>query len=542
MKILLANLVFVSLLFAQNKLSSGNNNYELVWRSDNEDGTYSNPIIYADYSDPDVIKIGDDYYMVSSSFNCTPALPILHSKDLVNWKIINHVAQNLPSPIFDKPQHGKGVWAPSIRFYKGEVYVYYGDPDLGIFMSKTKNPADKWEPLHLIKSAKGWIDPCPLWDDDGKAYLVHAWAKSRAGFNSILTVRRMSGDGKNILDDSVNVFDGTKNHPTIEGPKFYKRDKYYYIFAPAGGVKPGWQTVLRSKNIFGPYEDKIVLEQGTTKINGPHQGAWVSTQTGEDWFIHFQDKDAYGRIVHLQPMIWKNDWPVMGIDKDGDGKGEPVLTWKKPNVGKNYPIEVPQTNDEFDSTSLGLQWQWHANHSDHWYSLTEKKGILRLYSVSEPQGFKNFWDIPNLLLQKFPAPKFSVTTKLDFNPASIGELSGLIVMGFDYSYLAFEKKSDGIYLVKNSCKDADKETPEIEEASVRLSNSAVFLRVTVNTGGACNFSYSEDGVKYHTIGKSLIAREGRWIGAKIGLFALSKKNISPSGYSDFDWFRIEKLY
>jgi beta-xylosidase len=510
-----------------------------VWSPDNHDGTYTNPIIFADYSDPDVIRVGNDFVMVSSSFNCTPVLPVLRSKDLVNWTIVGHVSENLPSPVFDQPQHGKGCWAPSIRFHNGEYYVYYGDPDLGIYMSKTKDPSSRWTPLLLVKQATGWIDPCPLWDDDGNAYLVHAWAKSRVGFNSVLTVNRMSTDGKQIFNDSLTVFDGHKNYPTMEGPKFYKRHGYYYIFAPAGGVAPGWQTVLRSKSVFGPYEDRIVLDQGTTTINGPHQGGWIETQTGESWFVHFQDRGAYGRIIHLQPMIWKNDWPVIGVDPDGDGKGEPVLTWKKPDVGKTYPTAIPQTSDEFNSPKLGLQWQWHANHRENWYSLSEKPGTLRLRSQAMLAGSKNLWMVPNLLLQKFPAPKFSATTRLEIRPTIIGERTGIVVIGFDYYPLVLENRKDGIHLITSICKDADKENEEVVQSDILYSPRVVYLRVSVDTGAVCRFSYSADGKNYTYVGTVFTAREGRWIGAKVGLFAVAPAGKTSLGFADYDWFRIE---
>ena len=281
-----------------------------TWVADNGDGTYKNPVIHADYSDPDAIRVGDDYYMVSSSFNHIPGLPILHSKDLVNWKIIGHALKKQPPcDVYDKVRHGAGVWAPSIRYHNNEFYIYYPDPDFGIYLVKAKNIIGPWtEPL-LIEAGKGLIDPCPLWDDNGKTYLVHAYAGSRAGIKSIIVIKEMNKEGTKIIGNGVMVYDGHESDPTIEGPKFYKRNGYYYIFAPAGGVSTGWQTVLRSKNIYGPYERKVVIDQGTTSINGPHQGAWVTTQTGEDWFLHFQDKEAYGRIVHLQPMKWINDWP-----------------------------------------------------------------------------------------------------------------------------------------------------------------------------------------------------------------------------------------
>ncbi len=278
-------------------------NVSKVWVSDQGDGTYKNPIIYADYSDPDVVRVGDDFYMTASSFNAVPGLPILHSKDLVNWDLIGHaLPRQYPLDHFSKAQHGNGVWAPSIRYHEGEFYIYYGDPDFGIYMLKAKDPKGQWSIPHLVKEGKGLIDPSPLWDEDGKAYLVHAYAGSRAGIKSILVVSEMSPCGTHLLNEGKIVFDGHEGYETIEGPKFYKHNGYYYIFAPAGGVTEGWQEVLRSKNVYGPYENKTVMHQGKTDINGPHQGGWVQTQTGEDWFIHFQDRIEYGRITHLNPM------------------------------------------------------------------------------------------------------------------------------------------------------------------------------------------------------------------------------------------------
>ena len=490
---------------------------------------YTNPIIDADYSDPDVIRVGDDFYLTASSFNCVPGLPILHSKDLVNWKIIGHALQQQPPlDVFARPQHGNGVWAPSIRFHAGYFYIFYGDPDFGIYMVKARNAAGPWSHPLLIRAAKGWIDPAPFWDDDGNAYLVHAWANSRSGIKSILTINRMSTDGTKLLDDGKMVFDGRVNHPTIEGPKLYKRNGYYYIFAPAGGVTAGWQTVLRSKNIYGPYEDRIVMDRGQTEINGPHQGGWVELKSGESWFVHFQDRGAYGRVVHLQPMKWLNDWPVIGVDVDGDGKGEPVTEHRKPNVGREYPAQAPQTSDEFASNKLGLQWQWHANPVANWMRLSQ--GRLRLHAV--PQSSANLWTAPNLLLQKLPARTFTVTTFLDGSHLREGQRSGLLIMGRDYSYIAI----DGTRVVRMTSIDAAKGTPETNDASVDLKNRSVFLRVSVNDA-ACEFSYSTDGRKFERLGEVFPMKPGVWIGAKVGLFS-----IGPgSGYADFEWFRFAPL-
>lgn len=527
---------------AQNK--KGETALSSVWVADLGNGTYKNPILHADYSDPDICKVGDDFYMTASSFNASPGLPILHSKDLVNWTLIGYALdRQKPDEHFSKPQHGNGVWAPSIRYHKGEFYIYYGDPDFGIYMLKAKDPHGPWEEPVLVQEGKGLIDPCPIWDEDGRAYLVYAFAGSRAGIKSVLTVSEMSPDGTRLLDNGRIVFDGHENHPTVEGPKFYKRNGYYYIFAPAGGVSTGWQLVLRSKNIYGPYEERIVLDQGETDINGPHQGGYVELESGESWFVHFQDKEAYGRIVHLQPMKWNNDWPVMGEDKDGDGKGQPVMVYKKPNVGKAYPKATPPDSDEFNGTELGLQWQWHANPKVTWAFPHATIGALRLFTAQIPEEAKNYWDVPNLLLQKFPADEFKVTTKLKFYPNErlTEERTGLIVMGEDYAHISLVSKEDGVYLAYTEVKKAHRGTPEKEQIITKLKGDEVYFRVTVNKDETCQFAYSENGRRFKEVGDKFKAVPGRWIGAKIGIFATRPDKINDAGYADYDWFRVEPL-
>jgi len=515
-----------------------------VWVADQGDGTYKNPIIHADYSDPDVVQWGDDYFMTSSSFNAAPGLPILHSKDLINWKLVNYaLPKQVPIKHFNTPQHGNGVWAPSIRVHNNELYIYWGDPDFGIYMVKTDDPFGNWEEPVLVMEAKGAIDPSPLWDEDGKAYLVHAWAGSRAGVKSILTVHKMNAEGTKVLDYGRHVFDGHENHPTVEGSKFYKRNGYYYIFAPAGGVSTGWQLVLRSKNIYGPYEEKVVLEQGATAINGPHQGAWVTTDTGEDWFFHFQDVDAYGRIVHLQPMHWENDWPVMGKDQNGNGIGEPVLQHKKPNVGKQYAIQTPRETDNFEQDSLGLQWQWNANPNVLWSAKLPGNDFLRLYSIAPPEQMNSLWDVPNLLLQKFPAPEFNVATKISLIPGDGKEQrkTGLIIMGRDYATVTLTEKEGAFYLQRTEAIKADAGAKEEILEEITLKSNTVYLKVAVSAPDAmCQFSYSENGRNFKKFGAPCKARVGKWIGAKVGLFSISTPEASRGGYADVEYFRITK--
>ena len=519
-----------------------------VWVSDEGNGMYRNPVLHADYSDPDVCAVGEDYFLTASSFNCTPGLPILHSKDLVNWKIVNYALKKVePVEYYNEARHGKGVWAPSIRFHEGVFYIYWGDPDFGIFMVKTRDPYGEWDKPVLVKAGKGMIDPCPLWDDDGRVYLAHAWAGSRAKFNSVLTVCEMNKEGTAVISDPVLVFDGNDgvNH-TIEGAKFYKRNGFYYLFAPAGGVVSGWQLVMRSKDVYGPYEARIVMAQGKTDINGPHQGGWVDTPAGESWFLHFQDKGAYGRVLHLNPMKWINDWPVIGVDKDGDGCGDPVSRYRKPKTGKTYPIETPVESDEFDTRKLGLQWEWHANYQDV-FGFTTNMGYVRIYGHELSPHFKNFWEVPNLLMQKFPAEEFTATAKLKVSAKDDGQLSGLIIMGWDYSWIGVEKQGEKFLLKQAVCKDAEQGNLEQVSTLAVLEPSRkfeaglfpnyereIYIRVHVDKGAYCRFSYSLDGKKFTEAGTLFKARQGKWIGAKVGMFSVTPHG-KERGWLDVDW-------
>jgi len=519
-----------------------------VWVSDLGNGKYKNPVLHADYSDPDVCRVGEDFYMTASSFDAVPGLPILHSKDLVNWKLIGHaLKRQIPLEHFEQTQHGNGVWAPAIRYHKQTFYIYYPDPDFGIYLTKAKSPEGPWSEPVLVEGGKGLIDPCPLWDEDGKVYLVHGWAGSRAGIKSILTVKKLNANGDKVTDEGVIVYDGHVSDATVEGPKFYKRNGYYYIFAPAGGVSTGWQLVLRSKNVYGPYERRVVMDQGKSAINGPHQGAWVDTKPvngkSEDWFLHFQDKNEYGRVVHLQPVQWINDWPVIGTDTDGDGKGEPVSSYTKPNVGKVFPIITPPESDEFNDLVMGKQWQWQANPKGIW-AMPGNQGNLRLYSYKIPPDAKNLWDVPNLLLQKFPAEELTATTKLMFTPNSKleNEKTGLLVMGQSYAGLYLKSKKDKLELVYGTCVKASEGKPESEKVLTEVKAAdTIYLRVTVTNGGKCQFGYSLDGLKYQPAGPVFQAEVGRWIGAKMGIFCTRDTQINDSGYADFDWFRVEAV-
>jgi beta-xylosidase len=496
------------------------------WVPDQGDGTYRNPILHADYSDPDVIRVGEDFYLTASSFNCTPGLPILHSRDLVNWTILNHALPNLPDPRYDQVQHGGGVWAPAIRHHAGKYWIFFPTPEEGIYVTTAEHPAAKWSEPRLLQDGKGLIDPCPLWDDDGRAYLVHAYAGSRAGIKHLLHVRPMAPDGSSLLGEGQIVFHDPDRHPTLEGPKFLKRNGWYYISAPAGGVTTGWQVILRSRAVYGPYEDKIVLAQRDTPINGPHQGALVDMPAGEWWFVHFQDAGVYGRIVHLQPVRWENDWPLIGVDQDDRGVGRPVWQHRKPGSGA---IQIPPTSDDFRSPRLGVQWQWHANHSDAWCSLTARPGHLRLYSQRVSRF--DLRQVGNLLLQKFPAREFAVETELELPAKAVHLHSGLVVMGEEYACLDVQRESNG-YRVRQFLRG---------NFSAPYVCAKARLRVEVTDGGLCRWGIRREDGSVQIVGSAFQAKAGRWIGAKVGLFCVTTDSADRMARADFSHFTFGRL-
>lgn len=542
-----------------------------LWQSDLGNGRYRNPIIWADYSDPDVCRVGDDYYMVSSTFNLQPGLRILHSRDLVNWSLTGVAAlPAYPTDGSGLPPHGRHVWAPAIRHHNGRFYIFWGDPDEGAYVVKADNIGGPWtEPL-LLKSGKGIIDTAPLWDDDGHVYLVHAYAGSRAQFKSVLAICELDSAVTKATTPSRIVFDGHDNYPICEGPKFYKRDGWYYIFFPAGGVPAGWQAAGRSRSVYGPYEVRTVMHQGATAVNGPHQGAWVDTPKGEDWFVHFQRTGAYGRVVHLQPMKWKDGWPQIGVDTDGDGIGEPVAEYRKPDLSGSATRDYIQESDEFDGQTMSPCWQWPHPQDDRWAYCCADSGYLRLYSYPSVPSWHNLWDTPNLLLTSPTAPVETATCRMTFCPSTLlyGERAGLALMGFDYTALTLECRPDGLHLCLVQCCKADLGTSETTLADTLLIHASdslltsvpairyrqtVCLRVAISTDYSrvaeseagvdlrvsAQYSYSIDGRYFTLVGPRVGMREGKSIGGRIALFCTRPaiKTID-GGWADVDWYRV----
>ena len=535
-------------------------------QTDDTEFFYTNPVLHMDFSDPDVCRVGEDYYMTASSFNCFPGLPILHSRDLVHWEQVGAALPDYPEEAFHTTvQHGCGVWAPAIRYHEGRYYIYVGDPDRGIFMVSATRPEGPWDAPVWVVRGKGLIDPCPLWDDDGRVYLSHALAGSRAGLKSVVLVAPLSDDGTHVTGPSRIVFDGHLSQPTIEGTKFYKRDGRYYIFAPAGGVATGWQTVLRADDPWGPYEEKVVLAWAEGTVNGPHQGAWVDAPDGSHWFFHFQDKGAYGRIVHLQPLTWQADgWPLIGEDPDGDGVGQPGARWR-------YPFGGPSEdgNDAGRATDAWA-WQFPAVPEAAW-SMALPEGGVRLFSAQ--QASEGLWDCRNLIQQKFPAERFTVQAHLRFrpNPQLTGETAGFVVTGNDYAGLFLQDTGENAALQYRVCPDAAKEgketiTPleilpyDIEPQVFPYASGNVpavhypprpevglWVRLEVRPravegkvpDAVCRFFWSRDGKRWTRAPQSFTARPELWIGAKFGFFCNRYAAKNDGGWLDVTDVRVK---
>lgn len=500
--------------------------------------TYSNPILFADYSDPDVIRVGRDYYMVASSFHLSPGIPVLHSRDLVHWRIVNHVLPRLPfAPEYDMPgphtltdsvskpiggtRYAGGVWAPAIRFHHGLFYVYWATPDEGIFMATSKDPAGLWSaPTKVIDEIK-LEDPCPFWDDDGTVWLVH----SRHGAGPLI-LHRMSPDGRRVLDAGKVIVEDKAKLPILEGPKLYKRNGWYYILAPFGGVEKGAQVALRSRNIMGPYEQRVVLAQGSTALEGPHQGGWVETPSGEGWFIHFNSTGSFGRITYLEPLRWENDWPVIGDPVPGQTYGQPVATHAVPNTGSSQTLDAIQTSDEFTSDRLGLQWAWNHNPDNSAWSLSARRGFMRLTALPA----EHLVTARNTLTQVLHGPSSRISTRLDVSRLVDGQRAGLTLFGVRPSWIGLVREGNATRITLAS--------EGQEKPGPTLHGSTIVLFAEVTPDQRVRYAYSVDEGQHFTgLGDPIqLARFSWWKGSRPALFTFTRGQTG--GSVDADWFRV----
>lgn len=504
-----------------------------VWTADNGNGTYKNPLLWGDWPDPDFIRAGDEFYFVSTSMHYVPGCPILKSKDLVNWEMAGYAVDRYDEDKRYNMDGGsmylRGSWAATIRHHNGLFYVGFCTPnwdkEKGNFsMCTAKDIKGPWTrtifPEYLY-------DPGLFFDDDGKVYVVHGQGR--------LYVTELAADAKSVIGKPKEIWNKAIEKPEgstapgnrygMEGSHVYKIKGYYYITCPAGGTE-GWQVCLRSKNIYGPYESKIIVQdESSYPDNGLHQGGMLQLKDGSWWFMIMQDRGPVGRVPHLVPVVWKDNWPMLG--KDGNGKG--VVVNDKPNVGKTYPVKVPATSDEFNSSKLGLQWQWNHNPDNSKWSLTKQKGQLRLYA-----SFANdLTHARNTLTQRVQGPSSSGTVELNSKGLKEGNIAGFGIFQSPYAYIAIRKEasSQTLLMVNNG---------QVIDSIPGFKATRVWIRASATQEQfSASFFYSMDGISFLPFGNTLKMGLGYdWTANRFALFQFSTKSGGVDGYADFNWFRF----
>lgn len=490
------------------------------WTPDNGDGTFKNPLMWGDWPDPDIIRVGDTFYFVSTSMHYVPGCPVAVSHDLVNWKMAGYaVPRYEEDPRYDlKNGHMylSGSWAATIRYHNGLFYVGFCTPEMdgrkGQFsMCTAKNIEGPWTrtifPEYLY-------DPGLFFDDDGKVYVAHGQQK--------LFITELNSDALSVKTPRREIYDN-RDYPYLEGSHMYKINGKYYILGSTGGTK-GRQVCLRSDNVYGPYESKVVIKDDHSYPgNGLHQGGMVQLQNGDWWFIIMQDRGPIGRVPNLEPVTWVDGWPMLGVN----GKG--VDTFPKPNVGKTYPVAVPATSDEFNTGALGLQWQWNHNPDNGKWSLTRRPGYLRLHAGKA----RRLADARNTLTQRVEGPYSEGTVSLDLSGLKPGDIAGLGVFQSPSAYVGVRcnGKNKALIMVNN----------DSTVAVLPYSPSRIWLKAVVQEKDfTATFAYSKDGRHFTTIGNALKMGLGLdWTANRFALFLFNTDMTGPEsrGYADFDWFR-----
>lgn len=483
---------------------------------DNGDGTYTNPVIAADFPDLDVIRVKDCYYMVSTTMFVFPGVTILKSHDLVNWSYCSNAVPRFDFAkqynLLDGNRYGHGQWATSLKYHNGKFYLLFITLDEGGFMCTADKAEGPWKITHL---PKGFYDPGLFFDDNGKIYVAHG--------NSKIMMTEVDENLRPIGPDSL-VYTGDIRSG-LEGTHVYKINGYYYLYCTYGGLD-GIQVALRSKNIYGPYEQRVVIRDTTKGVTfGIHQGALIQTTTGQWWTMLFVDSGPFGRFPSLQPVKWVDTWPVAG--ENGHG----VITYKKPDVGKNYNVEVLPTNDEFKAPILGMQWGWNHNPDSTKWSLSEKSGVLRLHTV---RVVDNLTEAVNTLTQRPFAKRNQLlptiaTTKVDISHMQPGDIAGLAVFQDPYAYIGIKREANkDLVIMVNNGKIID---------SVQINQGVVYLKTLAsNATKKASFAFSLDGDKYKPLGNDLEMAFNLKIftGNKFCLFNYPTRKLG--GYVDFDWF------
>jgi beta-xylosidase len=488
--------------------------------SDNGNGTYTNPVIAADFPDPDMILVDDTYYMVTTTMFVFPGVTVIKSHDLVNWEYCSNAVPRFDfSPCYNLDgcnRYGHGQWATSLKYNNGKFYLLFITLDEGGFICSTDKAEGPWE---ITKLPRGFYDPGLFFNEDGRIYVAHGYGK--------ISITELDKNFAPISKDSL-VFTGDIRGG-LEGTHVYKINGYYFLYCTYGGVD-GIQVALRSKNIYGPYEQKVVIQDKAPGVTfGIHQGALIKTQTGEWWTMLFVDSGPFGRFPSLQPVTWVDGWPIVGVD----GKG--VVKYKKPNVGNKYPVKDFPTSDEFNGKTIGMQWGWNHNPDSTKWSLTRHPGFLRLTTC---KVVSNLTEAPNMLTQRpFKNYDESIptigTTQMDVSKMKDGDIAGLAVFQDPYAYIAVRQENGKKQLIMVNNGETVAISPLENCATIDLRT------IASNTTRKATFEYSYDNKKFTRIGNELTMRFSLKIftGNKFGLFNYATKETG--GFVDFDWFRVK---
>lgn len=525
---LAVNLLVIGIAFSQVRPTPQWGDWQ-TW-GDRGDGTYHNPILPGDYSDLDCIRVGDDYYAISSTFQYSPGMVILHSKDLVNWKILSHVVDDIttisPEMNWDRMnRYGRGIWAGAIRYHDNKFWVYFGDPDMGYFMSTAKKAEGPWEPLHQVMDEKGWDDCSPFWDDDGQAYFIGT--NFADGYK--IHLFKMTPDGKTLIKESDKVIYQSKGS---EANKLYKINGTYYHFFSE--VKSGGRIVMmeRAQHIYGPYSKPKQLSHAQNQARAPNQGGIVQTQKGDWYFLthHGSSGDWSGRNMSLLPVNWVDGWPILG-NVGADTIGTMVWSGKKPIESKK--VIVPQSSDEFSASKLSPQWEWNYQpRADKW-SLTERKGWLRLHAF-KPLQESNLLKAGNTLTQRSMRTKANeVIVKMDLSGMADGQKAGFSHFGSpNYSAIGIVREgaiNSLEYNVRGKSTSGD-----------IITGTNLWLKSTWGLDGKSQYYYSVDGKKYISFGEPYQLMWGAYRGSRLGIYSYNNK--SDAGYVDIDYFHYEYSY
>ena len=507
-----------------------------------------NPMLWADVPDPDVIRVGDTYYLVSTTMHLMPGAPIMTSKDLKNWETVGYIFDRLTdSPKYDLLNgtvYGRGQWATSLKYHNGKFYALLAPNERGAMGDTYIFSAEKAEgPWTIVSRMRHFHDCSLFFDDDGRVYVIYG-----------------TGEMMELKPDLSDVIEGTHQQlfqreedekGILEGSRMIKHNGKYYLLMISHVYAPGKhrrEVCYRADNIRGPYEKQVILESEFGGFSYEAQGTIVDTPDGDWMGIIFQDRGGVGRVLTVMPCRWVNGWPMLG---DENGK---VPETVRPLVN-GQPATAIVKSDDFSSDKLGLHWQWNHNPIDEAWSLKERPGFLRLKTN---RVVSNLYLAPNTLTQRMEGPTCSGTIAIDISKMKDGDCAGLAAFNSDTGALVIKKKGKNLVLemveMSVTLTDLDKEVTNVEEkviesiplnAQLSTLNAQLFLRIDadfrpVNGHGrdAANFYYSIDGSQWTQIGTKDYRLNFDWrrffMGSKFGIFCYATKK--KGGYVDIEAF------